>query len=357
MKRFNLLSILILFFTFFGVQCVVADETNGDGASQDGKYATKAYINGEYKVHSGLGDGLPYKPNPLTIKFNYPTNKITYKAWLSDDVTKSHKVILTAGEQNQETELNNDSDTDGLGKDKNDDYTEHKSLDVTNKTIRSIIFTATQNGNKRIFIGDIYVHMAPHILLEDNISKSYTFPETELNSTTPYYTIDFKSFLSSTTGQIEISTTNPEFKIRKKNEEATSNNVSLAGSNVFCSKDNNDYNFDIVFIPTPAGTGKSATITIKDTGSGEKIEITDVVPTEFFEIEGTFNTVGEDGTTKVRKMTFHKCKPQANCDLSFSAENVASFALNFDLLVDENHKFMTVDAAPTLLDARATVKK
>jgi hypothetical protein len=44
-------------------------------------------------------------------------------------------------------------------------------------------------------------------------------------------------------------------------------------------------------------------------------------------------------------MTFHKCKPQANCDLSFSAENVASFALNFDLLVDENHKFMTVDKA------------
>jgi hypothetical protein len=77
--------------------------------------------------------------------------------------------------------------------------------------------------------------------------------------------------------------------------------------------------------------------------TGEKIEITDVVPTEFFEIEGTFNTVGEDGVTVARKMTFHKCKPQANCDLSFSAENVASFALNFDLLVDENHKFMTVD--------------
>ena len=79
--------------------------------------------------------------------------------------------------------------------------------------------------------------------------------------------------------------------------------------------------------------------------TGEKIEITDVVPTEFFEIEGTFNTVGEDGVAKVRKITFHKCKPQANCDLSFSAENVAAFALNFDLLVDENHKFMTIDEA------------
>ena len=87
--------------------------------------------------------------------------------------------------------------------------------------------------------------------------------------------------------------------------------------------------------------------------TGEKIEITDVVPTEFFEIEGTFNTVGEDGVVKPRKMIFHKCKPQVNCDLTFSAENVASFALNFDLLIDEDHKFMTIDevsAMPTSVE-------
>ena len=84
---------------------------------------------------------------------------------------------------------------------------------------------------------------------------------------------------------------------------------------------------------------------------GERIEITDVVPTDFFVIEGTFNTVGEDGKSTPRQITFHKCKPQASCDISFSAENVASFALNFDLLIDEEHKFMTIDAVsgvPTL---------
>lgn len=84
--------------------------------------------------------------------------------------------------------------------------------------------------------------------------------------------------------------------------------------------------------------------------TGEKIEITDVVPTDFFVIEGTFNTVGEDGVAKARKIIFHKCKPQASCDIAFSAENVASFALNFDLLIDEDHKFMTIDevsAMPT----------
>ena len=91
--------------------------------------------------------------------------------------------------------------------------------------------------------------------------------------------------------------------------------------------------------------------------TGEKIEITDVVPTEFFEIEGTFNTVGEDGVVKPRKMVFHKCKPQVNCDLTFSAENVASFALNFDLLVNEDHKFMTIDEATSVLATRTVIKK
>lgn len=91
--------------------------------------------------------------------------------------------------------------------------------------------------------------------------------------------------------------------------------------------------------------------------TGEKVEITDVVPTEFFEIEGTFNTVGEDGVVKPRKMVFHKCKPQVNCDLTFSAENVASFALNFDLLVNEDHKFMTIDEATSVLAAKNVIKK
>ena len=79
--------------------------------------------------------------------------------------------------------------------------------------------------------------------------------------------------------------------------------------------------------------------------TGEKIEITDVVPTDFFEIEGTFNTVGEDGTTKVRKMTFHKCKPQANCDLSFSAENVASFDMAWDVMVAADGTFFEMKPA------------
>ena len=270
MKRFNLISILILFISFVGVQSVVADETNGDGASQDGKYATKAYINGEYKVHSGLGDGLPYEPNPLTIKFDYPTNKITYKAWLSDDVTKSHKVILTAGEQNQETELNNDSDTDGLGKDKNDDYTEHKSLDVTNKTIRSIIFTATQNGNKRIFIGDIYVYMAPHILLEDN--DNYTFPNAIEIGLTDKYLVDFKSFLSSSNGTIIVSSSNPtDFKIEHNGQ--LKDVAEIVGSNVFCSTDDDTKNVNIVFTPQSNKT-TSSIITIKDTGSEETKQFT-----------------------------------------------------------------------------------
>ena len=273
MKRFQLISILILFISFMGVQSVVADEINGK-PSEDGTYAATAYINGEYKVHSGLGDNLPYKPNPLTIKFDYPTNKVTYKAWLSDDVDKSHKITLTAGTQKQETELNNDSDTDGLfGKDKNDDYTEHKSLDITDKTIRSIVFTATQDGNKKIFVGDIYIHMAPHIILASNISKDYTFTNAVMGSSYDY-AIDFQSFLSTANGNITVSSSNPtDFKIRY-NGELHSDVVTIAGSNDFCSTSDSKGNFDIVFTPSIADKETKATITIKDTGSNEQITIT-----------------------------------------------------------------------------------
>lgn len=126
---------------------------------------------------------------------------------------------------------------------------------------------------------------------------------------------------------------------------------SKTSESVFAKKKGNN---SIVFSGSTSGslTLNSEMTSIEALGlalggtvTGEKIEITNAVPAEFYEIEGTFNTVGEDGKVTARKITFHKCKPQANCDLTFSAENVAAFALNFDLLVSEDNKFMTMDTA------------
>ena len=77
--------------------------------------------------------------------------------------------------------------------------------------------------------------------------------------------------------------------------------------------------------------------------TGEKIEITSVVPATHYTLNGTFRTVNESGEEKVRKITFHKCKPKVDCDIAFDSENVAAFDLKFDLMADAEDRFITVD--------------
>lgn len=77
--------------------------------------------------------------------------------------------------------------------------------------------------------------------------------------------------------------------------------------------------------------------------TGEKIEITSVVPATHYVLSGTFRTVGENGEEKIRKITFHKCKPKVECEVAFDSENVAAFDLKFDLMVDADDKFITID--------------
>lgn len=77
--------------------------------------------------------------------------------------------------------------------------------------------------------------------------------------------------------------------------------------------------------------------------TGEKIAITSVVPATHYTLSGTFRTVSESGEEKIRKITFHKCKPKVDAEVSFDSENVAQFDLKFDLMVDATDKFITID--------------
>lgn len=86
--------------------------------------------------------------------------------------------------------------------------------------------------------------------------------------------------------------------------------------------------------------------------TGEKIEITSVVPATHYILKGTFRTVNESGEEKVRNITFHKCKPKVDCEISFDSENVAAFDLKFDLMVDANDKLITVDVPSQVLNAK-----
>lgn len=76
------------------------------------------------------------------------------------------------------------------------------------------------------------------------------------------------------------------------------------------------------------------------TVTGEKISVTSVSPSTSYKIEGTFRCVNTDGTETVRTISFPNAKPQPKCELNFSTENVASFSLVFDLMVDAKGNLM-----------------
>lgn len=110
----------------------------------------------------------------------------------------------------------------------------------------------------------------------------------------------------------------------------------------------------IAFSAPPTGTltMNSELATVKWLGmalggkvTGEKIEVTSTVPSTSYKIEGTFRCVNTDGTETVRKIIFPNAKPQPKCELNFSTENVASFSLVFDLMVDSTGNLMTFDVA------------
>ena len=84
--------------------------------------------------------------------------------------------------------------------------------------------------------------------------------------------------------------------------------------------------------------------------TGEKIEVTDTILNKAYIIEGTFRVAFEDGTEEVKKITFHKATPQISSTIAFSAENVASFSLVFDLLADAAGKFITIDKNLAVID-------
>lgn len=102
--------------------------------------------------------------------------------------------------------------------------------------------------------------------------------------------------------------------------------------------------------PTGTFTMNSELATLKWLGlalggsvAGEKIEVTSVAPATSYKIEGTFRCTNDDGTETIRTILFPNAKPQPKCELNFSTENVASFSLVFDLMVDSTGKLMTFD--------------
>lgn len=87
--------------------------------------------------------------------------------------------------------------------------------------------------------------------------------------------------------------------------------------------------------------------------TGEKIEITDVVPSDYFKIVGTFVTRDEQGVDTTRQITFHKAAFEPNSEIAFSATDIASFSFKLTLLLDANNKLVTIEPPTQVFETKS----
>ena len=81
--------------------------------------------------------------------------------------------------------------------------------------------------------------------------------------------------------------------------------------------------------------------------TGESMKATAVLPATAYKIEGTFRVVEEGGVEKIYNMIFPNCKPQPSGSIEFSAENVASFDMTWDVMVAQDGTFFEMKPAPS----------
>lgn len=278
MKRFNLLKLFTLFIAITNITnlyayTVKADVVNGTELTID--YSKYDKFKTEKPKDNEKQNAYNLDNENLDIILTYPCNKLTFKAATYHFIAWGRAQIAVDASYN-DNETNWDDHTTIYSQENyftGEDKTQ--TLDNLTKNIKKIAIKNIYNGaveSSGKYIYDIKFTIAPHILLENNLEdNNYTFPNAIEIDKTDKYLVNFKSFLSSSNGAIEVSSSNTnDFKI-EYNGKLEDKVVSIAGSNAFCSTTDDTKNFNVVFTPQSAKT-TSSTITIKDTGSGETIQ-------------------------------------------------------------------------------------
>ena len=250
MKRFNLISILILLISFVGVQSVAGQTQVADGVwLYNGNYYTICNESWEYYDISGDGN----KKRNKTYNFNYPSNILTFHAKLSA-ITNTTKNINISSCSLSETISINKNGT-------------NKSYDINNKDCRYIKFSSSDSYVKNV--SSIYLEMAPHIILAESNSK-IDFGSIRYDAGAITATIKIKSCLSD--GGLSTNVSNSTI--------FTLNNEPSTTTKTFYSIDSKEFSvtFDpskVTFKDNENTTSINDTITISDSGnSTNKITIT-----------------------------------------------------------------------------------
>ncbi len=247
MKKFNLLSILVLLFSLLNVQSVVAAE-NGSGPIQEGTTWYTTTYTSEFQLRDRWSTA-----HNLYINIPYPSNYVSFQAkvqWSATDRTISLDEYISSWNTKYTTQKLSDS------------WSDHNDKSIS--TSATQIAFKSNGGTERHYIRNIKVRMAPHIRL--NIPKDNNLGPVEIGSTEKL-DVDFKSFL--TKGNLVVTTNDNQFLIDSTLESKT----LTTGSNVLEKIGENNHNFNVVFAPKSIGT-HTATITITDGTSTETITIT-----------------------------------------------------------------------------------
>ena len=267
MKKFNLLSILILLFSLLNVQFVVAAE-DGEGYFQEGTtwYTTK------YTSEFDLGTYTI--PKNLDINLKYPSDYVSFNAKCQKASTGNKTIYV-------DQYIN--GKWDHIAKTTENLSTSYKGYDANISPEATIIaFARPKSGTLSRYVKNIKVRMAPHIRLnKDNapVSNTDVTPVSEITITCPdvYYdkanegsstTVDFYSFLTDPNEEMSYSISGDS-----QNFTVT---LPTTTKNDFCPIENTDKYVTIKFNPTVGNAHNkeyNATITLKSGSQTATIEV------------------------------------------------------------------------------------
>ena len=296
MKRFNLISILILFISFVGVQGVVGQtEVTEDYKKVDDIYYSAYRENTEDIYYATSMDsesnefwfaGNIIDKKNYTINFKYPASSLSFQAQTPYKLIGSYNTQIRIKYLINETwprwwttgtinEANKNSDNYGT-------YTSSQNIpDINSRSIefeKNTYYLESFNVN----IKNVKLKMAPHILLnKDNAPTSSTdvTPVSTITITCPdvYYddtdgssiTADFYSFLTD-------PNTPMTYSISGQNPNNFTVTLPTTTKNDFCPIENTDKYVTVKFNPTVGDAHNKkyeATITLKSSGQTATIKV------------------------------------------------------------------------------------
>ena len=268
MKRFNLISILILFFTFFGVQCVVGKSTYKYGPEKPEKQSDGYY----YCIYHS--SEIKFEGDNVNYYFYYPTTgAFLFDAKCGSNADTNRKIKVGYGIPKEENKI--------YGYEENFDWKDISTTDKLSTSYTPEIDKSFNESSARVVtfnrpggvfnrtIKNIKVRMAPHTKMNTTSVESFNTPLGIPDSRT----ISFLSCLTGSNGltasivesKSETATpTNLNEQVKLYHPGLGENSTLLVGANEFVAINTGDWDFQIKFTPTEIITEKTIYIRIKN---------------------------------------------------------------------------------------------